>query len=397
MEVSDQNWKGRAIAAVIFLIIGLTALAFAYNALIATEKGWQDIEVNSSAAAYAESFVLSYELGASDLSARAENRAITAIYSDALLKAGQALDVDTASEGNLRVLNDSPNAVLELDSVLYEALELLVSRGDRTMFLGPALGIYENIFFLDEDWRLNDFDPERNEELRELFSRIAAYAADENSVSLELLGDNKARLVVSDEYLRFLEDEELDPIVDLGWMKNAFVVDHVADRLTAEGHTRGALSSDDGFCRNLGGGGERFSLNVFARQNGKAVVACRLDYTGPASLVTYRAFPLSDSESLYYYVTDEGEVKTRYLSPDDALPHAAADSLTVLSKTLSCAETMTRSSSLFIQGVLGVESLAALAGSGMDAILPEGGTIWATSPELDLQNVYTDWTIETVN
>ncbi|MDE6517867.1 MAG: hypothetical protein K2L18_08485, partial [Acetatifactor sp.] len=281
IEVSDRHVKARLIAAVIFLVISAVSLGYAISILTGTDKGWQFISVSGDGAEYAAQFALAYELGASDRSARSENREIRQVYSEACLKAGRAFDTYVVSPGNIQALNDSPNEVVELDSALYEALEFLEQYKNRTVYLGPAFRLYENVFSCTEDWQLEDFDPECNEELEKLFGQIAAYARDPDSVRVELLGENRARLYMSEEYLAFLEYEELGGALDFGWMKNAFITDFIANSLVSAGYTRGIISSYDGYTRNMdGSSGTMYSLNIFDVVDGAAAVVARLDYQG---------------------------------------------------------------------------------------------------------------------
>lgn len=243
IEVSDKHIKARFIAAVIFFVISVSSLAYGVSTLTGTDKGWQFISATGDGASYASQFALSYELGASNRSARSENREIKRIYSDACLTAGRAFDNYVVSPGNIRALNDSPNEIVELEPVLYEAFRLLEKYGDRTVYLGPAFRLYENMFSCAEDWQLADYDPTINEAVGRLFEQIAAYAQDPASVRVEFLGENRARLCISEEYLSFLEYEELGGALDFGWMKNAFITDFIADSLISQGYNRGSISS----------------------------------------------------------------------------------------------------------------------------------------------------------
>ncbi len=387
VEVSDKHIGLRVAATVIMLIIAVSALTYGISALTAADKGWQTISPASGASDYASEFLLTYNVGASGVPSKSESRSVKAAYTDALAKAGRALDPNNVYEGNLASLNESPNTVMTLDPALYAALEKLQTFGDRTAFLGPAFHIYDNIFQCAGDHELEGYDPEQNEQLRDLFAKIAAFASDSESVDIRLLGDDRAELAVSDEYLSFLAEEEIGPIVDLYWMRNAFIVDAVSDALTGAGFTCGVVTSADGYARNLGCNGESFSLNVFSLQNGKVVEAGRLNYTGPLSVASFRTFPVSNGESWYYYVTEQGGTKHRYLSLRDGLPEETLESLTAVSDTLPCAEIMLRCAPLWSDGG-DVQRLAELTGTGVDAISPRDGALWVTDPELDLTDVY---------
>ncbi|MCM1118283.1 MAG: hypothetical protein NC543_02880 [bacterium] len=395
IEVSDKHVKARLIAAVIFFVISVVSLGYAVSVLTGTDKGWQFIAASGDGREYAAQFVLSYELGASDRSARSENREIKQIYSGACLTAGRAFDTYVVSSGNIRVLNDSPNEVVELDSVLYEALELMEQYGNRAVYLGPAFRLYENVFSCTEDWQLEDFDPAGNEELGKLFEQIVAFARDPDSVRVELLGENKARLCMSEEYLSFLEYEELSGALDFGWMKNAFITDFIADSLISAGYTRGSISSYDGYTRNMdGSSGTMYSLNIFDDVDGVAAVAARLDYRGAMTFVSYRDFPVTAMDSQRIYVAANGERKTLYLSMEDGLPCAGADSLTVHSDTLGCAEILLLSSPVFLREKVSDADLAQLAEHGVEAVLAGDRRLFVTDAQDTLAGIYDGYEVE---
>lgn len=395
IEVSDRHVKVRLIAAVIFLVISAVSLGYAVSILTGTDKGWQFISISGNGAEYAAQFVLAYELGASDKSAGSENREIKQIYSEACLKAGRAFDAYVVSPGNIRALNESPNEVVELDSALYDALALLEQYENRTVYLGPAFRLYENIFSCTEDWQLEDFDPECNEELGKLFDRIAAYARDPNSVRVELLGENSARLYISEEYLAFLEYEELGGALDFGWMKNAFITDYIADSLISAGYTRGSISSYDGYTRNMDdSSGTMYSLNIFDYVNGTATAVARLDYQGAMTFVSYRDFPVNAMDSQRIYVAADGKRKTMYLSLEDGLPCAAADSLTVYSDTLDCAETMLLSLPVLQQEKISDADLVWLAEQGGLAVLAGDRRLLVTDVKGTLNGIYDEYEVE---
>lgn len=375
VELNDKYIKLRIAAAVIFLVIGAAAIAYGVGQIFAVPKGWQEIEAGSSTTGITQDLTLLYDLGAGSESARAEKRALTSIYSQAADDACMIFDGENTygRQGSLAALNLHPNEEVELEPALWSALKLLEESGDRTMYLGPAFGIYDNVFYCD-DWQLEEFDPERSETLRVLFARIAAYASDPDSVRVELTGENRARLVVSEEYLRFLADQELDGPLDLYWMRGAFIVDYVAQALLDAGYTHGSISSADGFARNLDSGRDvSYSMMIYDLRDGLVYEAARVDYTGAMSMAVYRSYPLTGADSRRYRVAEDGGRNNRYLSLTDATPHTAVDTLAAYSKTLSCAELMVLTSPAFTDG-----PLTALADGPFEAVWPEDGTIYAT-------------------
>lgn len=461
VDVPDQYVKIRIAAAVIFLVIAAASISYGVVLLTGAEKGWQTVTASAGGAQYAADFVLTYELGASGKSARTENRELKQLYTEACLTAGRAFDAGTdgfggggssgaaggsaagaetssagtadssavgaetssagtagdsalgaetgsagtddssasaaAFPGSLGALNAAPGESVELEPVLYEALSLMEQYGDRSVYLGPAYRLYENVFTCTQDWQLDDYDPERNEALRELFGRIAAFARDPDSVRVELLGKNRARLCLSEEYRAFLDEEELGGALDFGWMKNAFLADYIADTLKAAGFTRGNISSFDGYVRNLDGeSGTGYSLNLFDFPEETAIQAARLDYRGAKSFVSYRNFPVTAEDVRRVCLAADGGRKTLYLSLEDGLPRTGADSLTAYSDSLGCAQIMLSTSPVFVQRQISEAELLALAEDGVQTVWVRDRRLLTTDADAALSALYGGYETEIV-
>lgn len=389
VEVTTKHMKLRIAAAVVFLLIGAGALAYAFSEFTSVSEGWQEITAEASDESCAGDFVLMYDIGASGKSARSENRGLVSAYSAAAERAYRIFNEsqEFSGVGNLATLNGHPNETVEIDPALYSALELLESFGDRSCYLGPVYDIYDNVFSCTQDWQLEDFDPEANGELRELFGEIAALAADPEAVDIELLGDNRAMLRVSEEYLALSDAQELGPYVDLYRLKNAFIADYLAQALTEKGYTRGSISSHDGFARNLDGESDTvYSLNIIDCPQGRPLVAGRFDYQGPMALVTMRDFPAGEYDGRYYYVTETGSVKHRYLSTEDGLPSKTAGSVTAYSSTLGCAGTALYAQRVFLGEM--ETAVPELRSAGVEVIIPVGDKICVSQPEAAISGLY---------
>lgn len=381
MEVSDKHLTLRLVAAAFFFVVAVTAIVYGVKELLRTPTGWQEIDGGSSATSCASDFTLLYDVGSGSSSAKDELRRLKAAYSAAAERAYKLFSADEEFEGvgNPAALNGHLNEAVELDPELYEALELVEASGDRTVYLGPALEVYEGIFYCTEDWQRDDFDPMTNKELAALMAKIAAFASDPESVGIELLGDNRARLNVSDEYANFLEAETLTRVMDFGWTKNAFAADLIASSLIDAGLPHGCLTSYDGFTRNFDGRGTDFTVNVYALNDGGPVLAAKLDYSGPRSFVTYRDFPLSDEDVWQIAVRDDGTTRTRFLNLSDGLPHVSAHSLLVYGDSVGCGELALRTSRLYAAKEVSVAELGSV--SGVQAVFPEGRTVYLTDPD----------------
>lgn len=376
-------------AAIVLLAVGVVALVYAITGLFTSKRGWQRIEAPSSAETNcAGDFVLLYDLGSSGVSVSAEKRGVTEAYSDAAVAAYRLFESRSAFEGvhNLWYINHHPNETVDVDPALYRALEQVQDAGDRTLYLGPVYEIYNGLFSCDSDAQTADYDPLQNEALREYFARCAAFGGDPASVDVQLLGEGEIRLAVSEEYLAFAREQEIESFLDFGWMKNAFLADCLADALADAGYTRFALSSFDGFVRNLCQG-DSFGLALYER----GVQIGSMAYTAPMSVVCLKSYPLEPLDRLHYYRLADGTMRTAYLDPADGLCRSALDDLTVCSREGGCAETALALAPLYVAEEMDTQALSALSAEGIFFVRCGDGEAVCNDPDVtfDMAEGYT--------
>lgn len=384
------------VAAVLLLLLGVGALTYAITSLVTPEPGWQEIEAGSSAgASCAEEFVFLYELGAGELSVSAENRAVTALYTQAARKAYQMFNSDEGFDDVVSVydINRHPNEVMEVDEALYQAFSALHDHGNRAIYLGPVYARYGDLFYCVDDTQIVDFDPRLSEDVRQEYQEIAAYAVDSGAVDLQLLGGNQVRLYVSEEYRTYAEQEGIEDFIDFSWMKNAFIADYLAQTMIDGGFTHGAISSYDGFQRNLDDRDVSYTLNVYDRTDGLVYPAASMEYVGAMSIVYLRGYPLSNLDNQRYYQMKNGEIRTPYLDVQDGICKSAVNDLIAYSKSLSCAEVLLSVSPLYVAETLDYEGLSALTEKGIYSIYCQDRVVIGNDSELILTNLYDEGSI----
>ena len=400
VELSWKNYKLRIVAAVVCLLVGAGTLAYSLASCMGTAPGWTTIEASTGGdASCAGDFTLVYELGAGGGSAASENRTLVSVYSAAATDAYRRFHSTEEFEGVINVcyLNRHPNEVLTVDETLYEAFALLARYGERSVYLGPVYATYNGIFSCQEDWQTADFDPCTNPELAAFFAQVAAFARDPESVDLELLGDGRVRLRVSEAYLAFAAENEFDRFVDFAWLLNAFLADDLAETLAAQGFTHGALSSYDGYIRNLDDRGTGYGLAVSQWVDGAALSAATLQYDGALSLVSLRGYPLTDLERTRFYRFDDGAIRTPYVDVRDGLPKAQGSSVICCAREMGCAETLLNLLPCYVGDSLDTDALWALGGSGIWSICCEGRTLRYNAPDAVFSDVYSGYSLAPVN
>ncbi len=371
---------------IVFLAIAVAAFVYGFMQLLDPDEagGWQEIQASSGAELNCGGdFVLLYDLGGSGSSVSAEKKGLTSAYTGAAVTAYRLFtnDGDFEDVHNVRYINRHPNEVIDVDPALYHALEQVQAAGDRSLYLGPVYEIYNGVFTCEDDAQTADFDPLQNGSLRAYFAECAAFGGDPASVDVELLGDGEIRLAVSEEYLAFAQEEEIVSFIDFGWMKNAFIADYLADTLANAGYTRGALSSCDGFVRNLCQGGETFAFNIFDR----GVRAGAMTYTGPMSIVYLRSYPMNELDAANYYEMSDGGIRSYYLDPADGLCKTALDDLMAYACDGSCAGTALALAPLYVADGLDAEGLSALAERGVFSVTCGDGEVRYNDPDLTFE------------
>ena len=375
IELSESNIKLRWIAIVLLLAVAVTAITVGLTSALNTEPGWQQVQVTSSNTNCSADFVFMYEFGTGDLDATAEYKNVVSLYTS-LTERGYQLF--SAQEGSLGELNSNPNSVVTVPEELYEALSLLVRSGIRYPFLDPAVREYNGVFLADNDLDAAMFDPNRDPERMGYVQEAVAYCADPAHISLELLDKNQVKLVVSEEYLAYGMENEIDVYFDFGWMKNAFLADFLADALTEAGYTRGHLTSFDGFTRNLDSRGVGYSYNFFDRLDNTISIPARLNYTGPITIVTLRNYPLSDNDRWNYHAYADGSITSVYLDIQGR-NISSTDNLSCYSQTDSCAEVLVQAAPVFLTEELDYVALGAMEAAGIHSVWAEGTVLIHTT------------------
>lgn len=395
--LSEENTVLRLIAAVLCLLVGAGALTYAFQQLLAPDSGWQEIEAGvSGGPTCGEDFVFLYELGAGEQPLSAESRALNALYTEACRTAFRLFHTVQSFEGvvNLYDINARPNEVLTVDPALYAAFEAVEAAGDRTVYLGPVCARYGDLFACRDDSQLADFDPWSSVEVAEEYAAVAAYAADPAHIGVELLGENRVRLRVSEEYLAYARREGAERFLDFGWMKNAFVADYLADTLAQAGFTHGILYSFDGFARCLDEREGSYTLSLYGWEGERPIVAGTMEYQGPMSVASLCAFPVTEGDWRRFYQMQDGRLRTPYLDVSDGRSRTAADCLVCYSPAHGCAGLAMGAAPAFIADTLREELLRELAGSGVRYIWCRDRTLYSSDPEPAVANLYGGYTLE---
>jgi hypothetical protein len=341
IELSEKHVGLRIALVVVFLLIGLACIAFFLISLLSEEDGWQIISPSGIEISTLESeFTLSYNLGSGEASATNEKKMLQSDYGSALERAYKIFDIYATYDDvvNLKYINSHFNETVSVSNLLYDAFATVEQSGSRIVYLGPIYAEYRNVFGSSDDVNAAISDPTKNEDVAEYVSKVLKFANDPNAVSVELLDNNKLKLNVSEEYLAFIEEYQIDCCIDFSWLANAFIVDHVADLLISKGYTHGNISSYDGYIRYLDKNENSYSIDVFDLNGSTVYSAALAECKNISAMVFWRKYPLNEIDASCYYSYSDGTFVNRYIDEKDGSYKAAIANILSYSKSKSCAD-----------------------------------------------------------
>jgi len=182
--------------------------------------------------------------------------------------------------------------------------------------------------------------------------------------------------------LRSRKKNGITDFIDFSWMKNAFIIDYIADTFLEYGYTNGCITSYDGFVRNLDDRGTAYSFAVYSRSGNEINQPAILHYSGTRSLVYLRNYMLSEKDAYHYYEMEDGKIRTIYLDPADGLCKSAVNDLISYSNDLGCAEILLSVCSIYIANELDTAKLDALTEYGIYSVYMHEGELMYNDSEL---------------
>lgn len=382
IQLPEGRLRLRLAAVIALIVLALAAFGIGINSILSTGPGLAEISVLSGEMNAGGRFTFYYYLGWDGADATEERRELRSLYTEA---ATQALglfsaEVDTGGDGGLYRLSRSPNETLTVDAALYSALELLEGSGTRYHYLAPLYEQYRALTSSTGDEEAAQYDPRLDAAQAEFFAAVSAYAADSESVSVELLGDGKVRLKVSEDYLAFARENGVSGFISLGWLENAFAADYIAQALAQAGYTRGALISRDGYMRCLDTEtGTEYSFGYTHREGGTVTTLSELAFSGEVSLVCLRDYPAEGSGAEGYYLYGDGQLRSMFLDPADGLDRCSTPELCGYSFELGCAELALKLAPYFIGGNFESTELEMLEIAGITVYYTKDGAVCSTS------------------
>lgn len=387
VELSEKNIWLRVILIAALLTIAVFAIGSGLSDALKVEPGWNQVHAINNTINCSEDFKLIYDFTDYGSNTSAVSKKLTNLYTDATERAYRFFSPDYTEEGlhNVAYLNAHVNEVVNVDSALYQAFSQLDAADNRCLFLAPVYDEYHLITQSESDEIAAENDPGKDPEAKAYVEKLMTYIADPQMISMELLGNNQVCLKVSDAYLTFAREQELDAFIDFGWMQNAFIADYIAQRLSDEGYSCGYLVSYDGFTRNLDSRGEQYTLNLFDRQGLDIHLPGVMTYTGPRSIVALRDFPMEEMDAWRYYAYENGDIVSTMANPVTGMNHHACESMVSWSEDSGCAEILLKLIPVYLTETFRESDINALREEGIHSLWFREGTLVCNDPNQPLQ------------
>lgn len=390
-ELSEKNSKRRLIVVIVLILLATSAFTYGIVSYLGKESGWTTIVAKSASERNcSDEFVFQYCLGASGASATAEGKEIQLLYTDATVKAYQLFNTDETFDDvhNMAYLNQHPNEEVKVDDVLYQAFYLLEKSGNRSLYLGPVYEVYDGLFSCTEDYMTADYDPQQNDEAASFVEQVSAFSSNSDAIQIELLGNDKVKLKVSDEYLAFAKENEVTDYIDFYWMKNAFIIDYLADVMIQNNYTLGSISSYNGFVRNLDESGNSYSYNLYDREENTIYGAGVMDYTGAKSIVYLRNYRMTEVDDQYFYEFENGEIRNAYLDAADGKSKTSLNNLVCYATDQTCTQILLHMMPVYISDSFDASALSAWVNEGIYSIYCTDHTIFYNEDGLKIHDLY---------
>lgn len=307
IEVSGKHIKLRVVAFVLALIVGITAFGVGIRQIANREPGYYEITAvrDETAPLYSNGISLYCYFGGESSAIKEKLQASEALYSEALGRIYRLLDPRETYDGyvNLATLNQHPGETMALPEELFFALTDALERTEGQAYSvlnGAMRDLWQELLYLEEP---ETFDPLCNEEQRARFQAVFDALTVPDAIRLQVVdaAAHTVRLEVSDALAAVLEKYEVEgPLLDLGSLREAYILQYVRDRLVAAGFLRGYLKTQRGL-----------SLMLPETEEGKQLLSGYVDGTSQdaayvslndgAACCALRAFSVGDPG---YYVVD---------------------------------------------------------------------------------------------
>lgn len=381
IELNEKNVKLRFILFILsFLVVVACAILIFVN-LFKKESGFTTIEAYPTINMQND-FVFSYDVGNTDLSITEEINNLSNKYTSLLEFSYIQFDIySDHNQNNINYINNHINQDIQISELLYDSIEDVVNENEKLLYLAPIYSYYNDMFSTELD--LNMLDPYQNINVQNYFKDILDYI-NSNSIKINLLSNNTINLYVSEDYINYLNENDVFYYIDFGFLKNSFIIDYIAENLLLAGYNKGNIKSYDGYFVNLDSSLDyNFVIDVLDNVNNFGSRVCNFTVKGKTSVVQFRNFMYYQNDIYRYVKMPDNSYRHIYIDYNDGLSKSSTNSLTSYSTELSCSEIALKTYRGFIS-----DNFSLAATDQIKQVWIANTSIYYNDQSISLQNLY---------
>ena len=259
IQINRKNIVLRVILFLFFLTVGVTLIALYFTGVLQFQKGYSKIEIiPENQNIKADKIVYYAYFDGNSLSVRQNVKNLQGFYSP---KANYVLMLtdeyaNYESRNNLKTIADNEGKEVEVDEVLYKILQDAYTKSkEETNYslLGYKLFLQWDVIIGLDGLSLINSDPSVNPETKALLENQVQVIKEESKREFLSFRNKDEKFFVkasfTSEYKNILDDN--DPLLSLGILKDAYIIDYLASQLEREGNKDGFLISSDGYIKAL--------------------------------------------------------------------------------------------------------------------------------------------------
>ncbi len=259
IQINRKNIVLRVILFLFFLTVGVTFIALYFTGVLQFQKGYSKIEIiPENQNIKADKIVYYAYFDGNSLSVRQNVKNLQGFHSP---KANYVLMLtdeyaNYESRNNLKTIADNEGKEVEVDEVLYKILQDAYTKSKEEKnysLLGYKLFLQWDVIIGLDGLSLINSDPSVNPETKALLENQVQVIKKENQREFLSFRNKDEKFFVkasfTSEYKNILDDN--DPLLSLGILKDAYIIDYLASQLEREGNKDGFLISSDGYIKAL--------------------------------------------------------------------------------------------------------------------------------------------------
>lgn len=259
IQINRKNIVLRVILFLFFLTVGVTFIALYFTGVLQFQKGYSKIEIiPENQNIKADKIVYYAYFDGNSLSVRQNVKNLQGFYSP---KANYVLMLtdeyaNYESRNNLKTIADNEGKEVEVDEVLYKILQDAYTKSKEEKnysLLGYKLFLQWDVIIGLDGLSLINSDPSVNPETKALLENQVQVIKEESKREFLSFRNKDEKFFVkasfTSEYKNILDDN--DPLLSLGILKDAYIIDYLASQLEREGNKDGFLISSDGYIKAL--------------------------------------------------------------------------------------------------------------------------------------------------